>query len=332
VAAGALLGDALDNKEDHVHEDWYDFMGKLGMPMMPAGDGNVMIDINDEAGRFNLNSLVDRQGRVRPEQLAIFKNILTGEDVDEAVSNAIVDWLDTDQDGVDGSGPEDQIYGYSANPNGVLSKNGPFDSLQEIRLVYGITDEVWAKLEPLVTVYGDLKMNINTADAKLLKAVLKYVDSNADAALIDTLTQWREQSGSSTAQNNQTAQEKEDNSASFGFTSGEGNYFKQKDMLQILTSEIGFDPQLARKFAKHFSVSSRFFRVTCTAIVNNVQKNALGIIQRLKTKVRIIYYRVAPGVGADLQKKMEDETNGGSSAPTPVASTPLGQRSLGIGG
>jgi general secretion pathway protein K len=319
VAAGALLGDIQNNAEDHMHEDWANFMEKLGMPMMPAGDGNVMIDISDESGRFNLNALVDRRGNVRQDQVEIFKNLLTGEDLDPTLANGIVDWLDADSVAVDGGGAEDQTYGYSANPNGVLSKNGPFDSLQEVRLVHGITDEIWAKLEPLVTVYGDVKLNLNTADPKVMKAVLKYVDSNADPALIDSLAQWREQSGSADVQKNDSQQSQKDQ-PTFGFTSGEGNYFKQKDMSQILTGELNFDQQLARKFTKYFGVSSRFFRVTCTAIVNNVQKNALGVIFRTKKKVKIIYYRVAPGIAADLQKKI-DQQNGLSTSPTPSSIT-----------
>ncbi len=316
VAAGALLADGEDNSSDHMHEDWYDFLGKLGMPMMPAGDGNVMIDIADEMSRFNLNSLVDRQGNVRAEQLEIFKNLLSELEIDTTLANAVVDWLDSNEDAVDGSGPEDTVYGYSASPTGVLSKNAYFDSLQEIRLVYGITDEVWQKLEPLVTVYGEVKMNLNTADAKLLKAVLKYDDANADTTVIDQLVTWREESGSDAMNEATPKPDEKDNELAMGFTSGEGNHFTTKNMTKVLTGEIGFDPALARKFAKHFTVSSRYFRVNCIAIVGNVQKSALGIVNRLSKKVKIIYYRVAPGISAEAKKELQENTGAGNGGTT----------------
>jgi general secretion pathway protein K len=295
VAAGVLLKDMQDNKIDSWHEDWYDFLGKAGMPAIPVGENEmVMMEINDESGRFNLNTLVNKRGTVNQRRVDIFKNLLAGEDIEVEVANAIVDWIDEDSEVQDGGGAEDQVYGYSAGSDPMLSKNSRFESLQEIRLVQGVTDEIWRKLEPIVSVYGNAKTNLNTADKKVLAAVLKTVDENADTAIADKIDEWRKQSAS---------EEDDDEGGGISFSGGEGNVFKKKGMVKQLV-EIGMDRGTARRFGRYFGVSSRYFRVTTTALVKGVQKNAVGIIFRKKKKVSIVYYRVAPGVATEHQDEM----------------------------
>lgn len=312
VAAGALLSDRQDNSVDSLHEDWYDFLGKLGMPGMPVGDGTVIMEINDEAGRFNLNAMVGKRGNQRKQMVDIFRKLLEGEELDPDLANAVVDWIDADEETLDEGGAEDQVYGYEAMDGAVVSKNSPFDSLQEVRLVAGITDEVWQKLEPLVTIYGTVQMNLNTAEKKVMKAVLLMADEKADTSIIDKIVEWREQ-----ASGDAEGEEGEDKSNDMfsGLAGGKGNYFKKTKIVRILTNDIGMDQKTAKRFARFFTDSSRYFRVTATALVGNVQKTALGIIQRNKKKAKIIYYRVAPGISAELKQKQQEAAGGGEETP-----------------
>ncbi|HET8937588.1 MAG TPA: hypothetical protein VFN67_29295 [Polyangiales bacterium] len=96
----------------------------------------------------------------------------------------VIDWWDEDEQRtlfdpgaakVTSSGREDDIYGRFAEPYRI--KNAPFDSLDELRLVRGFTDDFWATfVEPdpedprtrQVTVYGSGAVNPNESRAEVL--------------------------------------------------------------------------------------------------------------------------------------------------------------------
>src|SRR5690606_8875451 len=74
-------------------------------------------------------------------------------------------------------GSEENIYGRLEDPYD--TKNAPFDSLQELRLVRGITDDVWATfIEPrpddpasrVVTIYGSRMAHPNEAPPEVMLA------------------------------------------------------------------------------------------------------------------------------------------------------------------
>ena len=50
-------------------------------------------------------------------------------------------------------------------------KDRPFEVLEELLLVEGMTDEVFQALQPFITVYTDGKVNLNTAPREVLKAL-----------------------------------------------------------------------------------------------------------------------------------------------------------------
>lgn len=89
----------------------------------------------------------------------------------ELVSN-LADWVDKDSNRAFPGGNEDALYERLDEPYRV--KNGPFDSLEEVRLVEGWhRDDVWDKYGNELTVFGDGKVNVNTADCEVLFALLR---------------------------------------------------------------------------------------------------------------------------------------------------------------
>ena len=100
------------------------------------------------------------------------------------VVSAVIDWWDEDEQRttfdpgaakVNSSGREDDIYSRFPEPYRV--KNAPYDSLDELRLVRGFTDDFWATfVEPdpedprtrQVTVYGSGAVNPNESRAEVL--------------------------------------------------------------------------------------------------------------------------------------------------------------------
>jgi general secretion pathway protein K len=110
----------------------------------------------------------------------------------QVIASAIIDWWDydttrTDYDPgareVNDGGSEDDVYGRFDDP--YKTKNAPFDSLEELRLVRGISDDFWATfIEPkpedpsarVVTIYGSGMVNPNEAPPQVLLArVCSYI-------------------------------------------------------------------------------------------------------------------------------------------------------------
>ncbi len=105
----------------------------------------------------------------------------------QQICSAMVDWTDPDQDNypcdVSGqfvsTGTEDSYY--QLLKDGYERKNAAFDSLEELHMVRGVSDDFWATfVEPqpfdphsrVVTVWGQGKLNVNTANAQSLLAVI----------------------------------------------------------------------------------------------------------------------------------------------------------------
>jgi general secretion pathway protein K len=128
------------------------------------------IDIIDEDSKINLN-MGARQDTVTPLLLQAqltglmkgpqFDPMFSGRDPDgqysdrQTICGALVDWVDADQqktscDPVNlaqSAGPEDSFYQMLDPP--YFRKNAPFDSLEEVHLVRGVSDDFWSTfIEP----------------------------------------------------------------------------------------------------------------------------------------------------------------------------------------
>ncbi|HTJ83539.1 MAG TPA: type II secretion system protein GspK [Polyangiaceae bacterium] len=105
------------------------------------------------------------------------------------ICGALVDWADPDETGYPcdplsdkaspSDGPEDNYYQQIGLP--YFRKNAAFDSLEEVRLVRGVSDDFWASFaEPdsddpdsrVITVWGQERINVNSANAQTLLAVV----------------------------------------------------------------------------------------------------------------------------------------------------------------
>ncbi len=105
----------------------------------------------------------------------------------QALCSAIIDWTDPDQqaavcqlgsDTAQTAAPEDSFYQQIGMP--YVRKNAAFDSLDELRLVRGMSEDIWANfVEPEpgdaekrpITIWGSGPVNVNTANAQTLWAL-----------------------------------------------------------------------------------------------------------------------------------------------------------------
>lgn len=144
-------------------------------------DGQFIATIQGESGKLDINDLASPSEALRnavKTQLAqIIQNRLTQDDdwarenqglrVEELV-NDIQDWVDADQDSQNGGGEEGR---YPDAKSTFIPPNRPFKTLQELRMVRGMTEELYQLIAPAVTVYGVKGINVNYADEKVLMSI-----------------------------------------------------------------------------------------------------------------------------------------------------------------
>ena len=130
----------------------------------------------DEESKLNLN----KAGLAALER--IFK-IAAGLNEVEAqeLAASIVDWRDEDSAlSIPWGSAEDSDYRDLAYP--YEAKDADFEVLEELLLVKGMTKESFEKLRPYVTIYGNGKVNVNTASRVVLLA-LGFSDDLAEKIL-----------------------------------------------------------------------------------------------------------------------------------------------------
>ena len=108
----------------------------------------------------------------------LFKVVLSCEDsVAQKLAASILDWRDADSELSIPDGSAEYLY-YSGLAFPYAAKNSEFEVIDELLLVKGFTDNVFEKIKDYVTIYGDGRVNINTAP----EAVLYALGLDADTA------------------------------------------------------------------------------------------------------------------------------------------------------
>ena len=162
---------------DHAGEPW-----ALQLPPMPFENGELAGRIEDQQGLFNLNNLVVG-GKVDVTQYLHFQRLLSLLGLPTALDDALVDWIDADGLPQPANGAEDAYY-RTLNPSH-LAANRPLVDLDELALVRGFDTNVRARLRPFVTALpGNTALNVNTAPAEVLAAVVDGLDLDAARFLV----------------------------------------------------------------------------------------------------------------------------------------------------
>jgi general secretion pathway protein K len=166
-ARGILLEDAKSaGSVDSLDEGW-----AQPIPGLPVERALVAGVITDEQGKFNLNNLVNAAGQRSDPDFLAFQRLLVGLGLDPGLAQAVLDWVDADDDLSGSSGAEDAYYLALARP--YRAANQPMAQVEELYRVRGFDAATVAKLKPFVSALdrGTL-LNVNTASAQVLTAVL----------------------------------------------------------------------------------------------------------------------------------------------------------------
>jgi general secretion pathway protein K len=193
-----------EDQRDTLMQLGIDFGDTVGFDDLP---GECHVVAVSENGKINVNDPLFLDGERARNSVAAQLFSLTGGYLPESpydalfmeedetgtlttridLITAVIDWWDHDIQRTDfdpgagttrtgGTGIEDDsLYQLSEDP--YQNKNAPFDSIQELRLVRGFTDDFWATfVEPtpndptsrIMTIYASGLININEASAQVL--------------------------------------------------------------------------------------------------------------------------------------------------------------------
>jgi len=134
----------------------------IGYPDASAPEGTVF-GLIDEERLLNLNTApIDVLARLL--QLAAGLR----EDEATAIAESIQDWRDEDRE-AQPHGAESFYYLGLAEP--YECKDGPFENVEELRLVRGVTAGTYELASPWLTVHGSGMVNLNTAGPEVLGAL-----------------------------------------------------------------------------------------------------------------------------------------------------------------
>jgi len=161
-----------------------------------VGAGKCSVIVTEESGKLNVNLLKDKNGRLNRaaiDRLLRLIDLLNQQSaghphIGYGLVSSIIDWTDSDDEVTslpfikhENSGAESGYYEMLATP--YTCKNGPFDTTEELLLVKGVKPQVFERIRDYVTVYGDGKVNINSAS----KLVIESLSEKMDAVLAQVI-------------------------------------------------------------------------------------------------------------------------------------------------
>lgn len=176
-AVSVLIKDSQESQSDHLGEAW----NSLGQGV-EIEQGSLQTVIEDMQGRLNLNNMIDESSVIPPQTgnkpdpriwTQAFRRLLISLELNPLLSDAVLDWLDPDQDVRSTSGAEDIDYLNMTPP--YRAANRAFSDISELLQVKGFDKKTVQKLAPFIAALpaNNIRININTAPASLLRILGK---------------------------------------------------------------------------------------------------------------------------------------------------------------
>lgn len=263
-AIAVLSEDASNNDYDSLREPWAYSSAVSHKSSFMFEEGRFVLEILDLSGKIQINQLIDKSGNYNPEQKELLERFfnteqfgLDREEVDDLI-DAIKDWIDPDNE-ITGFGAENSYYQALEKP--YPCRNAPFLFLEDMLYVRGMTEKLYYGTEEkpgvshYLTVHGDGKININTADPLVLKCLSEEIDDE----MVEGIVEYR------------MDEEMDLNNPAW--------YNNVPGM-----SHIVVDPKV-------ITISSIYFKISSLGIKNNVSKQIIGIVKRNDGTVKILSWK-----------------------------------------
>ncbi|MDK8465417.1 type II secretion system minor pseudopilin GspK [Marinobacter sp. SS13-12] len=180
-----LVRDFEEDKDNNAMVDSLDEFWAQNAAILPIDDNGVAeVQIDGLGGRINLNDLVRGNGQVDPLVRDRINRLLQVLEITTVNVDALIDWIDPDDQTVSAYGAEDGQY--LMQEPAYRAGNQPFVTVSELRLIDGMTEEAYQALRPHVTALpvAGLGINVNTASAAVLRSLHEELtQAQADAIL-----------------------------------------------------------------------------------------------------------------------------------------------------
>ena len=249
------------NEYDGPGDFWY---GEL--PPIPFEDGIIAVTIEDEKARFNIQELITENGIEDKRRRVMLERIFDILFLDKAVIDAIVDWQDSDEV-PQGTGAES--YYYSGRKPSYKVRNRPMMTTGELLLVKDVEREMlflppsarstyvpegYRPLYDYVTVYGDGRININTASYPVLLSLSRDMDES----IVEDILEYRE----------------------------DNHFERTEDLKNVETvSAILYD-----EIAPLITVKSDVFRITATGTSGTIVRTITAVVKRNSGGFSVVYF------------------------------------------
>ena len=183
--AEAWVGDIL--RQDQIESGDSDHLGEIWaveIAPLPVDGGLISGRIEDLQGRFNLNNLITPEGEVDQIAKRQLERLLETLQLDPALAQVVVDWLDSDTEAGFPSGGEDATYAGMDPP--YRTPNSLITSPSELMAIAGFDLETYRLVAPYVTALpSGTRLNVNTASDVLLASLSDDIDLAVAAVLIE---------------------------------------------------------------------------------------------------------------------------------------------------
>jgi len=265
-ALAVLYEDASSGDVDTLREPWAHARIISENSASLFDEGRFLLEIADLSGRIQINQLVNQNGNYNDTQKSLLVRFLGFPEFDldpeevENIADAIKDWIDSDDDTTE-FGAEDSYYRALERP--YPCKNAPFEFLEELLLVRGITEELFYGTEerPGISLYlstygDDGKININTAGPLVLRALSDQIDQERAEDMV-------------------AYREDEDNDLS-----DPGWYRNVPGM-----SEVSIDSSL-------LTISSTYFEIASEGLKGTMSKRIKGVVERKEEKLQVLSWKI----------------------------------------
>lgn len=144
--------------------------------------GNIELIVIDEQGRFNINWLAYKGG-AGDLYLKMFENLLLMLDMNIGLATQIKTWLGAASDSSNGAAADNF---YLVLDPARRAANTEIVSTSELKLVQGITPEIFEKLAPFISALPKKsKLNINTSLPEVILSISDKITNDGVDAIIE---------------------------------------------------------------------------------------------------------------------------------------------------
>jgi general secretion pathway protein K len=172
IKAAAFLRGASEEKFQALNQKWSN--NPESFKDVVLGNGRFSLSFEPDSGQIRFG-LVDEESKVNINKasnrvMARLFNQLGLEELEaQDLSDSIVDWRDADS-ALSGPGGAEDSY-YRMLPVSYEAKDAQFQTIDELLLVKGVSENNFPKIRKYITIYGNGQVNVNTAGKFVLMAL-----------------------------------------------------------------------------------------------------------------------------------------------------------------